>query len=400
MSTTHATPHYLSHYLAPCLSAPAGKTNYTSFASGELKTHEHNLAIGIARIVDRVRLPIPWHRRHSIQRVPPLNAYVSLRCVDIDVLTPARVRANELLEIVKEAQELSTSPSPDYHAAPLETNLFEWHFTLRGPPAPSPFADGLYHGRIVLPPTYPLRPPSFRFLTPSGRFEVNREICLSISGHHEESWQPAWGLRTALVALRSFMETEAKGQVGGIEATKEVRSRLARESTTYRCVGCGGRSNEEVIRAVEEASKQSEGSAERKEEVVPEELRLGYRDELGDKGKGPADEASNATAAEESISGTNGGGSRIGEESSPVLVARTPMPQVAVATPTTFSPNMGGVTTLPRPGSSHRPTQPLVSAPQDRIQQSPLPPWVDKAIVGIALGLAFMLLRKFLAFTS
>jgi len=45
----------------------------------------------------------------------------------------------------------------------------------------------------------------FRFLTPSARFEVNRDICLSMSGHHEETWQPAWGIRTALVALRAFM---------------------------------------------------------------------------------------------------------------------------------------------------------------------------------------------------
>jgi ubiquitin-conjugating enzyme E2 J1 len=37
-------------------------------------------------------------------------------------------------------------------------------------------------------------------MTPNGRFEANREICLSISGHHEETWQPAWGIRTAVVA--------------------------------------------------------------------------------------------------------------------------------------------------------------------------------------------------------
>nr|POE62405.1 ubiquitin-conjugating enzyme e2 j1 [Quercus suber] len=106
--------------------------------------------------------------------------------------------------ILKEASELASQPSNDYHAAPLESDLYEWHFTLRGPPAPSPFAGGLYHGRIILPPAYPLKPPSFRFVTPTGRFEVNREICLSISGHHEESWQPAWGIRTALVAYPEF----------------------------------------------------------------------------------------------------------------------------------------------------------------------------------------------------
>lgn len=100
---------------------------------------------------------------------------------------------------VREAAEMSKSPSKDYTAEPLESDLFEWHFTLRGPPN-SDYSEGLYHGRIILPSAYPLRPPNFRFLTPNGRFEANREICLSISGHHEETWQPAWGIRTAIVA--------------------------------------------------------------------------------------------------------------------------------------------------------------------------------------------------------
>ncbi|KAF2225812.1 ubiquitin-conjugating enzyme/RWD-like protein, partial [Elsinoe ampelina] len=112
--------------------------------------------------------------------------------------------------ILQESKELTLHPSPDFAAHPLDANLFEWHFTLRGPPS-SPYTGGLYHGRIVLPPSYPLRPPSFRFLTPSGRFEVNREICLSISGFHEETWQPAWGIRTALLAIRGFMDSESGG---------------------------------------------------------------------------------------------------------------------------------------------------------------------------------------------
>src|ERR1700750_1661662 len=109
--------------------------------------------------------------------------------------------------LLRETAELSSSspnPSPAFHAAPVsDSNLHEWHFTLLGPP----------------PPTSPLKPPNFRFLTPSGRFEVNREICLSISGFHEETWMPAWGVRTALTALRTFMaEPGTAGQVGGLEA--------------------------------------------------------------------------------------------------------------------------------------------------------------------------------------
>ncbi|KAH0548244.1 hypothetical protein GP486_008049, partial [Trichoglossum hirsutum] len=150
------------------------------------------------------------------------------------------------LQKVREASELANSPSPDFHAAPLDTDLFEWHFTLRGPPSGA-YAAGLYHGRILLPAAYPLRPPSFRFLTPSGRFEVNREICLSISGHHEETWQPAWGLRTALVALRAFMGGDAKGQVGGMDAADELREALAKESRAWVCRACGGRRNDEIL---------------------------------------------------------------------------------------------------------------------------------------------------------
>ena len=45
-------------------------------------------------------------------------------------------------------------------------------------------------------------------LTQSGRFEVNKKICLSISSFHAESWQPSWGIRTALIALMAFFATE------------------------------------------------------------------------------------------------------------------------------------------------------------------------------------------------
>ena len=154
---------------------------------------------------------------------------------------------SSLRRLMREATELATSPSPDFHAAPTsDTNLYDWHFTLTGPPSPSLYSNGIYHGRITFPSTYPLRPPSFRFLTPSGRFEVNREICLSISGHHEESWQPAWSVRTALVAIRSFMDADAKGQVGGLDVSDEVRRELAAESRSWCCSVCG-RCNEAIV---------------------------------------------------------------------------------------------------------------------------------------------------------
>lgn len=70
--------------------------------------------------------------------------------------------------------------------------MFDWHFTLRGP-RDTEFEGGVYHGRILLPADYPFKPPNIMLLTPNGRFEVRKKICLSISAYHPEEWQPAWG---------------------------------------------------------------------------------------------------------------------------------------------------------------------------------------------------------------
>lgn len=102
--------------------------------------------------------------------------------MSVNVKNPAIKR------IHADVRELIKEPSDQYHAAPLESNLFEWHFTLRGPPD-TPFEGGVYHGRILLPPDYPFRPPDIMFTTPNGRFNVGTKICLTISSYHPEYWQ-------------------------------------------------------------------------------------------------------------------------------------------------------------------------------------------------------------------
>ena len=109
-----------------------------------------------------------------------------------------------------DVRERNRNPSRQYSAAPLEDNLFEWHFTLRGPQG-SDFQGGLYHGRILLPPQWPMKPPSIMFLNASGRFEVGKKVCLSATSFHPEHWQPAWGIRTILEALVAFFPTPADG---------------------------------------------------------------------------------------------------------------------------------------------------------------------------------------------
>ena len=116
--------------------------------------------------------------------------------------------------------------------------MFEWHFTVRGP-SDSDFEEGFYHGRIILPTEYPMKPPSIILLTPNGRFEINKKICLSISGHHPESWQPSWSIRTALLAIIGFMPTESLGALGALDYSSEERKALALKSQTWSCSQCG-----------------------------------------------------------------------------------------------------------------------------------------------------------------
>ncbi|XP_054674894.1 ubiquitin-conjugating enzyme E2 J1 isoform X2 [Grus americana] len=139
--------------------------------------------------------------------------------------------------LMKEAAELK-DPTDHYHAQPLEDNLFEWHFTVRGPPD-SDFDGGIYHGRIVLPHEYPMKPPSIILLTANGRFEVGKKICLSISGHHPETWQPSWSIRTALLAIIGFMPTKGEGAIGSLDYTPEERRALAKKSQDFCCEMCG-----------------------------------------------------------------------------------------------------------------------------------------------------------------
>ncbi|RWR76449.1 ubiquitin-conjugating enzyme E2 32 [Cinnamomum micranthum f. kanehirae] len=131
--------------------------------------------------------------------------------------------------ILQEVKEMQSNPSDDFMSLPLEENIFEWQFAISGP-RDTEFEGGIYHGRIQLPAEYPFKPPAFMLLTPNGRFETQTKICLSISNHHPEHWQPSWSVRTALVALIAFMPTNPDGALGSLDYTKEERHALAIKS--------------------------------------------------------------------------------------------------------------------------------------------------------------------------
>eukprot|EP00605_Chrysophyceae_sp_TOSAG23-4_P002009 GSChrysophyteH1.ASY1.ANO1.2224.1 assembled CDS len=132
--------------------------------------------------------------------------------------------------LLKEYRRLRQNPPKGIEAHPLENNILEWHFVISCEQAP--YSGGQYHGALVFPPEYPMRPPSFKVYTPSGRFEPGERLCLSMSDYHPESWNPSWSVETLLVGLQSFMYEESNA-IGSISASRAEREKLAGKSRAF-----------------------------------------------------------------------------------------------------------------------------------------------------------------------
>jgi len=205
-------------------------------------------------------------------------------------------RSPAVKRLMREAAEMSNATS-DYFAAPLEDNLFEWHFTVRGP-EDTEFQGGVYHGRIIVPAEYPMKPPDIIVLTPNGRFEVGKKICLSISGFHPETWQPSWSIRTALLAIIGFMPTPGQGTIGSLDYTPEERRVLARRSVDWSCPQCGVASS----LLLPPSKEKNEEEKEEMEKIV-QSVAFKSEEEVAQMKKSSGDVGAKATSSETNPSG-------------------------------------------------------------------------------------------------
>lgn len=176
--------------------------------------------------------------------------------------------------ITTELRDQHKNPSVNFCAEPLENDLFDWHFTIRGP-KDSVYSEGVYHGRLILPLNYPLKPPKFLMFNHSGRFEVGREICMSNTSFHPDEWQPAWTIRTILEGLISFFPEETEGAIGALKADDETRRLLALNSWNWTCSTCGNLAEvwRNHLKKFPEADQRLPG--DKKEEAGGEEEKKG-----------------------------------------------------------------------------------------------------------------------------
>eukprot|EP00056_Hartaetosiga_gracilis_P020011 m.17146 g.17146 ORF g.17146 m.17146 type:complete len:224 (+) comp8101_c0_seq1:124-795(+) len=131
-----------------------------------------------------------------------------------------------------EYKAIKKNPPPYISAEPLPENILEWHYVLHGLDDDCPYHEGYYHGKLVFPKEYPMKPPSIYMITPNGRFKTNTRLCLSMSDFHPDTWNPAWSVESILKGLLSFM-LESTATSGSIVTTKEEKRRLAKRSLMF-----------------------------------------------------------------------------------------------------------------------------------------------------------------------
>jgi ubiquitin-conjugating enzyme E2 J1 len=171
------------------------------------------------------------------------------------------------------------------------------------------------------------------------------------------------------------MDTDAKGQLGGIECSRDARERMAKDSGAWKCAGCA-KSNAEIMQEREELVKENEEKdGKRKDEQVPEELRLAYRDELSKEGEGGKKVDKGKQRAVES----------------PAEVASSASPSGPATTASV------GIPAQPAPAVPlPRPTRTIPAPPLQQVaQRSPDLAWIDTCIYGVMAALLFMVLKRF-----
>lgn len=180
------------------------------------------------------------------------------------------------------------------------------------------------------------------------------------------------------------METDAKGQLGGLECTDDMRRRMARESGGWKCSSCG-KSNLEILQESTDASKLADTKPD---EEIPKELKMGWKDEMESRNAAEGDSTSQTKDDSESAELAEG------------FVQTAPIPERAeIVIPTTTYPAARPAQGPPQPTG----TQPMAQQPPVRVaaqiqrhSNDGVPDWVDKAIVGIVICLIIMILRMLL----
>ena len=116
-------------------------------------------------------------------------------------------------------------------------NILEIYFKFKGY-SDTDYSDGEYICKIVHNSNYPVKAPDLYILTPNGRFEVDRKLCLTNTSYHQETWAPAaWNLETFIMAFISVFHSDSSSDrigIGHIKLkNKEMTIKYAKDSKLF-----------------------------------------------------------------------------------------------------------------------------------------------------------------------
>jgi ubiquitin-protein ligase len=131
-----------------------------------------------------------------------------------------------------EVKILNKEPLHYATAYPDEEDPLTWYFLIEGQ-KDTEYEGGRYLGKIVHSPSYPVSPPDYYMFTPSGRYDINKKICLTNSSYHKGDWSSTWNIKTILIAYYSIWLDDSEHGISHIKKTKEERLQMAKESHDF-----------------------------------------------------------------------------------------------------------------------------------------------------------------------
>jgi len=134
--------------------------------------------------------------------------------------------------IQNELKLIQKDPIESIDIYPDPEDIRVWYFLIRGLDD-SEYKNGWYIGKLVLSENYPVTPVDFYMLTPNGRFEINKKICLTISSYHSDQWSAIWSIQKILGAFLSVMSSDFDVGLSHIKRSAIERQSLAEASLNF-----------------------------------------------------------------------------------------------------------------------------------------------------------------------
>jgi len=147
-------------------------------------------------------------------------------------LKSEHVKATHTKKLLSFVKYVKDNPYEYYDAVPSTDDITIWYIKIKN--LSDEYVGGEYYMKVHFTEEYPFKPPDYYMLTPSGRFEINKKICLSNSGFHNDMWSPLWGIHQIIMGMISFFYERNSHGISHIDyTTNEQRADFAKRSKEY-----------------------------------------------------------------------------------------------------------------------------------------------------------------------